>query len=143
MARKVEIVAAAVARAEHERASDPLEVLASIGGLEIAALAGYIVGGAAAGVPVLLDGVIAAAAAVVAAALVPEAVGYMIAGHRSSEPGATVALEHLGLVPLLDLDLRLGEGTGGCLALPLLQAAAKVLGQMATFESAGVSEGPA
>jgi nicotinate-nucleotide--dimethylbenzimidazole phosphoribosyltransferase len=142
MARKVEIIAAAVARVEHEHAAGPLEVLASIGGLEIAALAGYIVGGAAAGMPVLLDGVIAAAAAVVAAALVPESVGYMIAGHRSSEPGATVALAHLGLVPLLDLDLRLGEGTGACLALPLLQAAAKVLGEMATFESAGVSEGP-
>lgn len=143
MARKVEIVEAAVARANDERAAGPLALLASIGGLEIAALAGYIVGGADAGVPVLLDGVIAAAAAVVAAALVPESVGYMIAGHRSSEPGATVALEHLGLVPLLDLDLRLGEGTGACLALPLLQAAAKVLGEMATFESAGVDEGPA
>ena len=143
MARKVEIVAGAVARADEERASRPVELLASIGGLEIAALAGYIVGGAAAGVPVLLDGVIAAAGAVVAAAMVPDSVGYMIAGHRSSEPGATAALEHLGLVPLLDLDLRLGEGTGACLALPLLQAAARVLGEMATFDSAGVSEGPA
>jgi nicotinate-nucleotide--dimethylbenzimidazole phosphoribosyltransferase len=143
MTRKVEIVTGAVARAGEERRSDPLDLLASIGGLEIAALAGYIVGGAAAGVPVLLDGVIAAAGAVVAAAMVPDAVGYLVAGHRSSEPGATAALEHLGLVPLLDLDLRLGEGTGACLALPLLQAAAKVLGEMATFDSAGVSEGPA
>jgi nicotinate-nucleotide--dimethylbenzimidazole phosphoribosyltransferase len=143
MTRKVEIVAGAVARAAEERTSDPLDLLASIGGLEIAALAGYIVGGAAAGVPVLLDGVIAAAGAVVAVAMVPDAVGYLVAGHRSSEPGATAALEHLGLVPLLDLDLRLGEGTGACLALPLLQAAAKVLGEMATFDSAGVSEGPA
>lgn len=143
MARKVEIVAGAVARAGDERPSGPLGLLASIGGLEIAALAGFIVGGAAAGVPVLLDGVIAAAAAVVAVAMVPDSVGYLVAGHRSSEPGATVALEHLGLVALLDLDLRLGEGTGACLALPLLQAAAKVLGEMATFDSAGVSEGPA
>jgi nicotinate-nucleotide--dimethylbenzimidazole phosphoribosyltransferase len=143
MARKIEIVAGAVARADEERASGPLELLASIGGLEIAALAGYIVGGAAAGVPVLLDGVIAVAGAVVAAAMVPDSVGYMIAGHRSSEPGATAALEHLGLLPLLDLGLRLGEGTGACLALPLLQAAARVLGEMATFDSAGVSEGPA
>jgi nicotinate-nucleotide--dimethylbenzimidazole phosphoribosyltransferase len=143
MARKVEIVAGAVARAAEERASEPLGLLASIGGLEIAALAGFIVGGAAAGVPVLLDGVIAAAGAVVAVAMVPDSVGYLVAGHRSSEPGATAALEHLGLVPLLDLDLRLGEGTGACLALPLLQAAAKVLGEMATFDSAGVSEGPA
>jgi len=142
LARKVEIVAAAVARAS-EDASTPLGVLASLGGLEIAALAGYIVGGAARGVPVLLDGVIASAAAVVASAMVPDALGYLVAGHRSTEPGATVALEHLGLDPLLDLDLRLGEGTGACLALPVLQAAARVLGEMATFDSAGVSEGPA
>ena len=143
MARKVEIVANAVARAAAERASRPLDLLASIGGLEIAALAGYIVGGAAARVPVLLDGVIAAAGAVVAVAMVPDSVGYLVAGHRSTEPGAAAALEHLGLVPLLDLDLRLGEGTGACLALPVLQAAARVLGEMATFDSAGVSEGPA
>jgi nicotinate-nucleotide--dimethylbenzimidazole phosphoribosyltransferase len=142
MARKVEIVTAAVGRATREELG-PVALLASIGGLEIAALAGYIVGGAAAGVPVILDGVIAAAAAVVAVALVPDSVGYLIAGHRSSEPGATAALEHLGLVPLLDLNLRLGEGTGACLALPLLQAAARVLCEMATFDSAGVSEGEA
>ncbi len=142
MERKIAIVQAAVARAGAEDAS-PLQLLASLGGLEIAALAGYIVGGAAAGVPVLLDGVIAAAAAVVAAAMVPDSLGYLVAGHRSTEPGASVALQHLGLVPLLELDLRLGEGTGACLALPVLQAAAKVLGEMATFDSAGVSEGPA
>jgi nicotinate-nucleotide--dimethylbenzimidazole phosphoribosyltransferase len=142
MARKVEIVTAAVSRAEGEELA-PLALLASVGGLEIAALAGYIVGGAAAGIPVILDGVIAAAAAVVAVALVPDSVGYLIAGHRSSEPGATAALEHLGLVPLLDLNLRLGEGTGACLALPLVQAAAKVLSEMATFDSAGISEGEA
>ena len=142
MERKIAIVQAAVAHAGAEDAS-PLQLLASLGGLEIAALAGYIVGGAAAGVPVLLDGVIAAAAAVVAAAMVPDSVGYLVAGHRSTEPGASVALQHLGLVPLLELDLRLGEGTGACLALPVLQAAAKVLGEMATFDSAGVSEGPA
>jgi nicotinate-nucleotide--dimethylbenzimidazole phosphoribosyltransferase len=141
MARKVEIVAAAVARESGEHV--PLSLLASIGGLEIAALAGYIVGGAAAGVPVLLDGVIAAAAAVVAAAMVPDSTGYLFAGHLSTEPGASAALEHLGLIPLLDLDLRLGEGTGACLALPVLQAAALVLAEMATFDSAGISEGPA
>ena len=142
MARKVEIIAGALARAHEEGASGPVQLLASIGGLEIAALAGYIVGGAAARVPVLLDGVIAAAAAVVAVAMVPDSAGYLVAGHRSTEPGATVALGHLGLVPLLDLDLRLGEGTGACLALPVLQAAARVLGEMATFDSAGVSEAP-
>jgi nicotinate-nucleotide--dimethylbenzimidazole phosphoribosyltransferase len=121
-------------------ARDPLVVLASLGGLEIAALVGYVVTGAALGIPVLIDGVIAASAAVVSAALVPEVRGYLVAAHRSSEPGAGIALDHLGLQPLLDLELRLGEGTGACLALPILQAAAKVLRDMATFESAGVSD---
>jgi nicotinate-nucleotide--dimethylbenzimidazole phosphoribosyltransferase len=136
LARKRAVVAAAAARV---RGAAPLEVLASVGGLEIAALAGYVVGGAAARVPVVLDGVIACAAALVADALVPACAGYLFAGHRSSEPGASVALDHLGLEPFVDLDLRLGEGTGACLALPLLQAAAKVLAEMATFDSAGVS----
>lgn len=136
LAVKCEVVATAVARVAGAPA---LEVLASVGGLEIAALAGFVVGGAAARVPVLLDGVIACAAAVAAVALVPACSGYLFAGHRSSEPGATAALDHLGLEPLLDLELRLGEGTGACLALPVLQAAAKVLREMATFSSAGVS----
>jgi nicotinate-nucleotide--dimethylbenzimidazole phosphoribosyltransferase len=136
MARKREVVAGAARRVAGRPAR---EVLAEVGGLEIAALAGYVVGGAAAGVPVLLDGVIAGAAALVAVALAPASGGYLFAGHRSSEPGATVALAQLGLQPLLDLELRLGEGTGACLALPVLQAAAKVLSEMATFTSAGVS----
>ena len=89
--------------------------------------------------PVVIDGVIAAAAALVATALAPDAVGYLIAGHRSTEPGAAAALAHLGLEPLLDLGLRLGEGTGACLAVPIVQAAARMLGEMATFDSAGVT----
>ncbi len=127
------------ARAPFAGTDTALDVLAGLGGLEIAALAGYVVGAASARVPVVVDGVIAAAAAVVAAALVPGCTGYMIAGHRSSEPGASVALAHLGLDPVLDLGMRLGEGTGACLAIPALQAAARVLGEMATFDSAGVS----
>jgi nicotinate-nucleotide--dimethylbenzimidazole phosphoribosyltransferase len=134
--RKREVVAAAAARVAGRPAR---EVLADVGGLEVAALAGFIVGGAAARVPVLLDGVIAGAAAVAAVAMVPATVGYLFAGHRSTEPGAAAALDHLGLDPLVDLELRLGEGSGACLALPLLQAAAKVLAEMATFSSAGVS----
>jgi len=114
-------------------------VLASLGGLEIAALAGFVVGGASRKVPVLLDGVIAMAGALAAARLAPLSVGYMVAGHRSTEPGATAALEELDLAPLVDLELRLGEGTGAVLALPILQAAAKVLSEMATFDDAGVS----
>ncbi len=144
MALKVDVVARALDRTGRaEAAGDPLGALASLGGLEIAALAGYMVGGAAGGVPVIIDGVIAAAAAMVAVALAPDCSGYLFAGHRSSEPGATVALGHLGLDPLVDLDLRLGEGSGACLALPLLQAAAKVIAEMATFDSAGVTEGQA
>jgi len=114
--------------------ADPLELLAGVGGLEIAALAGLVVGGAAAGVPVLLDGLIAGAAAVVASSLVAGVERWCVAGHRSPEPGATVALEHLGLEPILDLGLRLGEGTGAVLALPVLQAAAKVLHEMETLD---------
>lgn len=121
-------------------ARDPLAVLASVGGLEIAALAGFIVGAAAARVPVLVDGVIATAAAVVADALAPGCAGYCVAGHRSREPGATVGLAHLGLEPLFDLELALGEGTGACLAVPILQAAARILGEMATFDAAGVAD---
>jgi nicotinate-nucleotide--dimethylbenzimidazole phosphoribosyltransferase len=137
--RKVGVVRAALRRHEPDP-TDPLGVLAAVGGLEHAALAGLILGAAARRVPVLLDGVIAASAALVAAALTPDAVGAMVAGHRSAEPGATVALRHLGLDPLIDLGLRLGEGTGALLALPVVTGAVRVLHEVATFDSAGVSE---
>jgi nicotinate-nucleotide--dimethylbenzimidazole phosphoribosyltransferase len=131
--RKIIVVETAVARAPDTGA---LDVLAAVGGLEIAALAGFVVGGAAARVPVVVDGVVALAGLLVAAALAPRCVDFCFAGHRSTEPGATAALEHLGLVPLLDLGMRLGEGTGACLAVPLVQAAAKVLREMATLDRA-------
>jgi nicotinate-nucleotide--dimethylbenzimidazole phosphoribosyltransferase len=117
---------------------DPIGVLAAIGGLEHAALAGLILMCAACGVPVVLDGVVSGSAALLAAALAPDSTGYMVAGHLSVEPGARVALDHLGLEPLLDLGMRLGEGTGGLLAVPLVQAAARALREMATFEEAGI-----
>lgn len=117
---------------------DPLQVLAVLGGLEHAALIGVMLRGASLRVPVLLDGLASNAAALVARALTPESVSYMVAGHRSTEPGARAALEILGLSPLIDLELRLGEGTGGLLAVPLVQAAARILRDMATFESAGL-----
>jgi nicotinate-nucleotide--dimethylbenzimidazole phosphoribosyltransferase len=139
LARKSEVVAAATDRAR--RLGDPLEVLADVGGLEIAALAGFVVGGVAARVPVLVDGLIALAGTLVAHRLAPGVAQRCIAGHRSPEPGASVALEHLGLAPVLDLGLRLGEGTGGCLAVPLVQAAARVLAEMATLEELGVGAG--
>lgn len=118
--------------------NDPLGVLAAVGGLEHAAIVGLVLAGAARGVPVVLDGVVSNAAALVAAALAPACAGYLVAGHLSAEPGAKVALDHLGLRPLLDLEMRLGEGTGGLLAVPLVAAAARVLGEMATFEEAGI-----
>jgi nicotinate-nucleotide--dimethylbenzimidazole phosphoribosyltransferase len=120
--------------------ADPIAVLAAVGGLEHAALAGLMLGAAARRVPVVVDGVIAASAALAAAALAPDAVAAMIAGHCSVEPGASVALAHLGLTPLLDLGLRLGEGTGAVLALGVVASAARVLHEVATFDSAGVSE---
>jgi nicotinate-nucleotide--dimethylbenzimidazole phosphoribosyltransferase len=138
LVHKRDVVAQAVARTRGWL--DPISVLSEVGGLEIAALAGFVVGGAARGVPVIVDGVIATAALLVADALVPGVRDHCIAGHRSTEPGATVALGHLGLAPLLDLELRLGEGTGACLAVPIVQAAARVLRDMATFDEAEVSE---
>ncbi|MCI0689316.1 MAG: nicotinate-nucleotide--dimethylbenzimidazole phosphoribosyltransferase [Sporichthyaceae bacterium] len=136
---KVEVVDRALALHRPDPA-DPIGVLAAVGGLEHAALAGYLLGAAAARVPVVLDGVIAGAAALVAAALCPDVLGACIAGHRSAEPGHAIALSHLTLRPLVDLELRLGEGTGGLLAVPLVQCAVRVLHEVATFDSAGVSE---
>ena len=136
LTHKTGIVAAAVARVPVD--ADVLDVLAEVGGLEHAGLAGLILGCAAHRVPVILDGVIAGAAALVAQRLAPDAVEHCIAGHRSVEPGHGAALSALGLRPLVDLDLRLGEGSGAVLALPLVRSAAAVLRDMATFESAGI-----
>jgi nicotinate-nucleotide--dimethylbenzimidazole phosphoribosyltransferase len=137
LARKTDVVRRALARHAPDPA-DPAGVLAAVGGLEHAALAGFVLGGAAAGVPVLLDGVNAGAAALAAAALAPAAVGYCLAGHVSAEPGHARALAALGVTPLLDLGMRLGEGTGALLALPVVQGAARALQDVATFDAAGV-----
>jgi len=117
-----------------------IEVVARVGGFEHAAIAGFILGGAALRVPVILDGVISGAAALVAAALDPAVTDHCVAGHRSAEPGHGAALDHLGLRPIMDLELRLGEGTGGLLAHPTVCAAVRVLHEVATFDSAGVTE---
>ena len=140
LARKVAVVEAALALHAAAVAQGGVPALAALGGLEIAALAGFVVGGAAAGVPVIVDGVIAGAALLAAERLVPGVADRCLAGHRSSEPGAAAALAHLGLEPLLDLGLRLGEGSGACLALPILEAAARTIGEMATFDAAGVTD---
>jgi nicotinate-nucleotide--dimethylbenzimidazole phosphoribosyltransferase len=139
LARKIDVVRRALARHNPDPA-DPLGVLAAVGGLEHAALAGFVLGGAATRVPVLLDGVNAGASALVAAALAPAAVGYCLAGHVSAEPGHARALAALGVTPLLDLGMRLGEGTGALLALPVVQGAARALHDVATFDAAGVVE---
>lgn len=139
LARKRDVVERALALHSPDVA-DPVGVLAALGGLEHAALAGFVLAAAAHRVPLILDGVIACSAALVARALAPDATAAMIAGHRSVEPGATVALAALHLTPMVDLDLRLGEGSGAALALPLVQGAARVLRDVATFDSAGVTE---
>jgi nicotinate-nucleotide--dimethylbenzimidazole phosphoribosyltransferase len=138
--RKVAVVERAL-RVNAADASDGLDVLARLGGFEIAGLVGVILAGAAHRVPVVLDGFIAGAAALVAVALAPDARHTLLASHRSAEPGHALALRHLGLEPYLALDMRLGEGTGAALFVPLARAAAAVYAEMATFKSAGV-DGP-
>ncbi|HJU05752.1 MAG TPA: nicotinate-nucleotide--dimethylbenzimidazole phosphoribosyltransferase [Nitrospiraceae bacterium] len=120
--------------------NDPIDVLSKVGGFELGGMAGLILGAAACRVPVVLDGFIAGAAALLATGLQPLCSEYLIASHRSVECGHQAALQRLGLTPLLDLDLRLGEGTGACLGIGLIQAAIKVITEMATFDEAGVSE---
>jgi len=117
---------------------DPLGTLAALGGFEHAALVGLILTGAVYRIPVVLDGVVSNSAALVARALAPHSIDYTIAGHLSAEPGARIALDKLILEPLLDLRMRLGEGTGGLLAVPLVQAAARALGEMAMLKEAGI-----
>ncbi|WP_336321575.1 nicotinate-nucleotide--dimethylbenzimidazole phosphoribosyltransferase [Streptomyces lavendofoliae] len=138
-ARKVDVVRRGLELHRPDPA-DPIGVLAAVGGLEHAALVGFILGGASLRTPVVLDGVSAGAAALVARAIAPEALAACIAGHRSAEPGHMAALNKLGLRPLVDLDLRLGEGTGALLALPVIQSAARAMHEVATFDSAGVTE---
>ncbi|MFB7484027.1 nicotinate-nucleotide--dimethylbenzimidazole phosphoribosyltransferase [Streptomyces anulatus] len=138
-ARKVDVVRRALDLHQPDP-TDPIGVLAAVGGLEHAAMAGFLLGGASLRTPVILDGVSAGAAALVARAIAPEALAACIAGHRSAEPGHVAALNKLGLRPLVDLDLRLGEGTGALLALPIVQSAARAMHEVATFDSAGVTE---
>ncbi|TQJ47792.1 nicotinate-nucleotide--dimethylbenzimidazole phosphoribosyltransferase [Streptomyces sp. SLBN-115] len=139
LARKTEVVRRALEVHQPDPA-DPIGVLAAIGGFEHAAMVGLLLGGASLRTPVILDGVSAGAAALVARAIAPEVLAACIAGHRSAEPGHVAALNKLGLRPLVDLDLRLGEGTGALLALPLVQSTARAMHEVATFDSAGVTE---
>jgi nicotinate-nucleotide--dimethylbenzimidazole phosphoribosyltransferase len=119
---------------------DALDVLAKVGGFEIGGLAGLILGAASVRKPILIDGFISTAGALIAHGLCPAAADYMIAAHRSLEQGHRIALKHLNKEPLLDLDMRLGEGTGAALAMALVEASVRILTEVATFEEASVSE---
>ena len=135
---KIAVIERALARLSPD--ADPLTALAELGGLEIAALTGFIICGASHRVPVVIDGVIAGAGLLVAHAMCPEVLPFVIAGHRSTEPGATAVVDHLTLEPVVDLGLRLGEGSGACLALSIIESAALVLAEMATFDTAAVKD---
>jgi nicotinate-nucleotide--dimethylbenzimidazole phosphoribosyltransferase len=136
LARKTRAIEAGLARC-HDRTWD--ELASEVGGYEIVGLAGVMLRAASRRVPIVLDGVIVAAAALIAARIAPATIDYCIASHRSREPGHAIALASLGLVPLLDLDLRLGEASGAALALPLIEAAARMVREMKTFAEAGVA----
>jgi nicotinate-nucleotide--dimethylbenzimidazole phosphoribosyltransferase len=140
IARKVSAIERGIA-ANRPDASDALDTLAKLGGLEIAGIAGVILGAAALRCPVVVDGFISSAAALVAARLAPLAAKYMIASHLSHERGHARLLETIGLKPVLQLDMRLGEGTGAALLFPIIDAAGRIMREMATFDSAGVSKG--
>ncbi|WP_447528426.1 nicotinate-nucleotide--dimethylbenzimidazole phosphoribosyltransferase [Vreelandella sp. TE19] len=137
LAHKVGVIERALNERTYSEA--PLSVLAALGGLELAAMAGAYLGAAANRLPVVVDGFIATVAALVAVRVCPAVRDYLVFGHRSAEPGHTLALEALSATPLLELDMRLGEGSGAALAFPLLTAACAMMGEMATFANAGVA----
>jgi nicotinate-nucleotide--dimethylbenzimidazole phosphoribosyltransferase len=143
-AHKRHVVEAVIAKhfdGKEERSPvNPLDVLRRVGGLEIAAMTGMMLAAARHGIAVILDGFISAAAAAVAFAIEPLVRDYLFAGHRSEEPGHRVLLEYMGLTPILSLNMRLGEGTGAVLAMPVIESAMCLYNEMATFASAGVSE---
>jgi nicotinate-nucleotide--dimethylbenzimidazole phosphoribosyltransferase len=144
LAHKQRIISAVLqthfAARAHNVTPDPLEVLRHVGGLEIAAMTGFILGAAGHGIPVIADGFISTAAAATALAVAPQVRGYLFAGHQSEEPGHRILLDYIGLRPILSLNMRLGEGTGAVLAMPIIESAMCLYHEMATFTSAGVSE---
>lgn len=137
--KKVEVIQTALERNRPDP-KDALDVLSRVGGLEIGGIAGVILAGARYQIPVVLDGFISGAAALIATSLSPQAKPYLIASHQSVEEGHRIILDHLGLKPLLNLGLRLGEGTGAALGISLVEASLRILDEMATFSEAGVSE---
>ncbi len=139
LARKIQVIERAIATNKPD-ATDAMDILSKVGGLEIAGLAGVMIAAAARRIPVVVDGFISTAAAMIATGLVPDVRGYLISAHCSVEIGHTAMLKHLELEPLLDLNMRLGEGTGAVLAFHLLEASTRILREMATFDEAGVDE---
>jgi nicotinate-nucleotide--dimethylbenzimidazole phosphoribosyltransferase len=139
LARKIKVVARAI-EVNRPDPQDGLDVVAKVGGLEIAGLAGVILGAAACRVPIVLDGFITTAAALIAFALQPRTKQFMFASHLSGEQGHQLMLDYLGLKPMLYLNMRLGEGTGAVLAMPIVEAAARIIKEMASFRDAGVSD---
>jgi len=139
LAFKVKMIEQAIA-VNRPKPDDALDVLAKVGGFEIGGLAGVIIGAASHRRPVVIDGFISGAAALIAMTMAPQVKDYLIAGHQSVEPGHQLMLEHLGLEPLLNLDLRLGEGTGAVLAMQIVEASARIIKEMATFAEAGVAD---
>lgn len=139
LACKVSVIEDAIALNSPDPA-DPLDVLAKVGGAEIGGIAGLILGAASLGIPVVIDGLISTAGAIIAWGMEPAAADYMFAAHNSVEKGHRVMLERMGLKPILDMGLRLGEGTGAALAITLIEAGLKIYREMATFDEAGVSK---
>jgi len=140
-AHKLEVIEAVVHKYfQTGTTPEPLEVLRCVGGLEIAAMTGFMLGAARYGIAIIADGFISTAAAAIAFSIEPLVRGYLFAGHQSEEPGHRVLLEYIGLKPILSLNMRLGEGTGAVLAMPIIESAMALYNQMATFASAGVSE---
>jgi nicotinate-nucleotide--dimethylbenzimidazole phosphoribosyltransferase len=137
--RKVKMIQKAL-EINRPNPKDAINVLSKVGGFEIGGIAGVILAGARYQIPIVIDGFISGAAALIATSLSPQAKPYLIASHQSVEPGHKIILEHLDLKPLLNLDLRLGEGTGAALGIFLVEASLKILDEMATFAEAGVSE---
>ncbi|MEW6663671.1 MAG: nicotinate-nucleotide--dimethylbenzimidazole phosphoribosyltransferase [Thermodesulfobacteriota bacterium] len=139
LSRKINAIQRAIALNRPDP-RDPIDTLSKVGGFEIAGLVGVILAAAAHRIAVVIDGFISGAAALIATEMCPQVRGYLFAGHLSAEPGHRIMLDHMGLLPILSLDMRLGEGTGAALAMGLIEASARVLGEMATFEEASVSE---
>jgi nicotinate-nucleotide--dimethylbenzimidazole phosphoribosyltransferase len=139
LGRKKAVIAKGLA-VNHPDAADGLDILAKVGGFEIGGIAGLALAGAYYQHPVVIDGFISTAGALIAQAICPVVTGYLFAGHQSEEPGHRIMLGHLGLKPILDLGMRLGEGTGGAMAMTIMEGALRVFKEVMTFEEAGVAE---